>query len=308
MIDDACRSVDGFADFHRKFNRYATLHGRSNSLKTCYSRELARLALHYDTVPLHLTEEQIHEFLFLLSGEKLAPATFKFMVFSLKMAYKAFSIPAKSIQLPSVRHATKLPVVLSKAEVRRLIATPKLLKHKLILSLLYGCGLRCSEVRHLQLTDFDADRRVLHIRNGKGRKDRYVPINSYLIRMVYQYIEQERPELYLFHGRLDLAPGSDDVLYSQRGLQWMVNQHVKKAGIIKRVSAHTLRHTYATHLLEDGLDIVSIKELLGHAKLETTLIYLHVAQFDKIKSFSPLDTLFQGRKAMVCPYVQHQFG
>lgn len=125
--------------------------------------------------------------------------------------------------------------------------------------------------------------------SGKGRKDRYVPLSKHLCRGLRNYIDNEKPHRWLFNG--NNADG-EVVAYSQRGVQWVVREARKAASLNKEVTAHTLRHTYATHLLEDGLDIVSIKELLGHAHIETTLIYLHVSQMGRRKAFSPLDTLY----------------
>ncbi|MCX7390223.1 MAG: tyrosine-type recombinase/integrase, partial [Planctomycetia bacterium] len=137
-------------------------------------------------------------------------------------------------------------------------------------------------------------RQKLHVRNGKGKKDRYVPLSKILIRGLQTYIQVEQPTEWLFNGKPELQAGGDfDSRYSQRGVQWAVNQAKKAAGITKEMSVHTLRHTFATHLLEDGLDIMSIKDLLGHECIDTTLVYLHVAQNGRMKPFSPLDTLYK---------------
>jgi len=199
----------------------------------------------------------------------------------------------KYISLPSIKREKKLPVVLSRQEVRRLLDAPKLLKHKVLIGLLYGCGLRCFEARNIKLSDIDFDRRMLHVRQGKGKKDRYVPLSQILMDWLKLYISSENPYPWLFNGRPDGRAGGDfDSRYSNRGIQWAVQKAAKNSGIIKNTSVHTLRHTFATHLLEDGLDIISIKELLGHSRIEATLIYLHVAQYEKTKSYSPLDTLY----------------
>jgi site-specific recombinase XerD len=135
---------------------------------------------------------------------------------------------------------------------------------------------------------------MLHVYQGKGKKDRYVPLSEHLIRGLKKYISAEKPEDWLFNGQpLENRKGGDfDSRYSQKGVQWAVSQAAKKADISKHVNVHTLRHTYATHLLEDGTDIVTLKGLLGHESIETTMIYLHVAQSGRVKPFSPLDTLF----------------
>lgn len=202
----------------------------------------------------------------------------------------------KRIELPSIKKDKRLPVVLSREEVKLLLKTPKLLKHRILLALLYGCGLRCFEVRGIKLSDLDFNRKMLLV-HGKGKKDRYVPLNNLLIKGLKKYIDAEKPETWLFNGKPDGRAGGDfDGRYSQRGVQWAVRQTKKDAGISKEMTVHTLRHTYATHLLEDGLNIMSIKDLLGHECIQTTMIYLHVAQSGRQKPFSPLDTLYPDTK------------
>jgi site-specific recombinase XerD len=180
-------------------------------------------------------------------------------------------------------------VILSKEEVKLLIRTPKLLKHRLMLALLYGCGLRCSELRNLHLKDISLDRMQLHIRQGKGGKDRYVPLCELLVRGILQYLESEKPVQWLFMGKNSTGK---PVGLSAMGVQWVVKQARQHSGITKGVTTHILRHTYATHLLEMGIDIMTLKGLLGHVDIQTTLIYLHVAQCSRSKGFSPLERLY----------------
>lgn len=202
----------------------------------------------------------------------------------------------KRLELPSLKNEKKLPVVLSRQEVRRLLKAPRLLKHRVLLGLLYGCGLRCFEVRNLKISDLDFDRKMLHVRQGKGKKDRYVPLAGILVRGLKAYLDAERPGTWLFNGKPDGRAGGDfDGRYSNRGVQWAVKQAAKDAGIIKDMTVHTLRHTFATHLLEEGLDIISIKDLLGHGCIDTTMVYLHVAQCGRVKPFSPLDRLYTNK-------------
>jgi len=136
---------------------------------------------------------------------------------------------------------------------------------------------------------------MLLVRQGKGNKDRYVPLGKLLVRGISSYLEAEQPENHLLTGSLSLSDPQTDKSYSQRGVQWAVKTLSKKAGILKEVNVHTLRHSYATHLIEDGMDIVSVKELPGHSHIETTMVYLHVAQSGRVKPFSPLDTLYNQR-------------
>jgi site-specific recombinase XerD len=134
----------------------------------------------------------------------------------------------------------------------------------------------------------------LHVVQGKGKKDRYLPLSVHLIRGLQSYIETEHPRYRLFNGQSSVIGGSDNACcYSVRTIQATVSRSAKKSGIHKNVHAHTLRHSYATHLLEDGLDIVTLQGLPGHTRLRTTPGYLHVSRSNPHQAFGPLDTLFE---------------
>jgi site-specific recombinase XerD len=268
------------------------LSGKSESTLTNYARCLAHLAMHYDCSPELLDKEQIESYLYTIKIEHKTPSEsfFKHTVYGLRYLYKILGMQDKHIALPSLEFPKKLPVVMSKQEVKQMLISPKLLKHRLILGILYGCGLRRFELLNLELKDLDFDRKMLHVRQGKGNKDRYVPLSDILIRGLKIYISAENPVRWLFNGRPDKE--GKPTSYSPNGIQWVIREARKKSGQIKEITAHTFRHTYATHLLEDGLDIISIKELLGHANIETTMLYLHVAKLERNNVFSPLDTLY----------------
>jgi site-specific recombinase XerD len=242
--------------------------------------------------------DQVNDYLYLVKQQHNTPSDsyFKFTVYALRFAYRIEGLRDKRIELPTIKRSKKLPVVLSREEVKRLLLAPKLLKHRILVGLLYDCGLRCFEVRNLKISDIDFDRKMLHVREGKGKKDRYVPLSDITIRGVKSYLDAEQPSVWLFNGKnqdIDSRAGGDfDSRYSQRGVQWAVQQAKKDAGIVKEMTVHTLRHTYATHLLEDGLDIMTIKDLLGHECIDTTMIYLHVAQSGRVRPFGPLDKLY----------------
>jgi len=252
--------------------------------------------LYYGKIPIELDPEQVHEYLFYLQKRSKTPSQtyFKHTVYGLRFLLKSEGYPYEYLRLPQIKEGKKLPVVLSKEEVWGMLTCCKLLKHKILIGLLYGCGLRCMEARNVRLQDLDFHRKQLRVVQGKGKKDRYVPLSEHLIRGLQKYIQFEKPKDWLFNGQplANRAGGDFDSRYSQRGVQWAVKQSAKAAKITKDVSVHTLRHTYATHLLEDGLDILTVKELLGHANIETTMEYLHIAQLQNIRAFSPLDTLF----------------
>lgn len=295
LVQTACDDVAGFSTLYHRLEQQISLTGRSNSTLVNYGRHLAKAAIHFNVLPTEVDSDKISEYLYHLQQQyrSASDSYFKFTVFGLRFAYRMEGLKEKYIALPSIKKEKRLPVILSRAEVRRLIAQPKLLKHKVLLGLLYGCGLRCFEARNIQLPDIDFDRRMLHVRQGKNRKDRYVPLSSMLVGWLQEYIAAEKPTMWLFNGRPNGRTGGDfDNRYSNKGVQFAVKSAALQANIIKKVTVHTLRHTFATHLLEDGLDVVSVKDLLGHSRVDATMVYLHVAQFDRIRAFSPLDTLY----------------
>ncbi len=255
--------------------------------------------MHFECLPTELDEDQIADYLYLVQQQHNTPSEsyFKHSVYGLRFLFRLEGLNDKRIALPSIKKVHKLPIVLSREEVKRLLKAPKLLKHRLLLAMLYGCGLRCMEVRSIKIADIDYDRKTLLVPMTKGNRDRYVPLSDMQIRGIKLYIESEAPRDYLFGmPREDRAGGDFDSRYSQRGVQWAVKEAAKAAGIKKEMSVHTLRHTYATHLLEDGLNILTIKNLLGHSSIETTMVYLHVANSERVSPFSPLDTLYPNQK------------
>lgn len=275
--------------------------GRAKTTYENYARHIAAVSLHYGKIPTLLDPEQIHEYLFMLQKRSRTPSQtyFKHTVYGLRFLLKTEGLPYSFLHLPEIKTTKKLPVVLSKQEVWAMMKHCTLLKHKVLIGLLYGCGLRCMEVRSVRLADLDFDRMQLKVVQGKGKKDRYVPLSLHLVRGLKSYIEADKPQEYLFGGNsiASRAGGDFDSRYSQKGVQWAVKEAAKRAGVTKDVCVHTLRHTFATHLLEDGLDILNVKELLGHEDIETTLVYLHIAQTGGRKPFSPLDALFEQCRA-----------
>ena len=286
IVQQACNKVTGFAQLYKEMERAICITGKSKSTLTNYSRHLGHLALHYNCFPLELDAEQVMDYLYLIKSRGTPSATFfKFTVYGMRYACKLRGLEYKQFSLPEIEKDTKLPVVLNGSEVKALLKVCKMLKHRLIIGLCYGCGLRCSEVRNLQVADADLERGMLHVKQGKGSKDRCLPLGKMLCRGIAQYISAEHPRQYLFEGNSGQG-------MSQRGTQWVVGEAVKRAGIRKEVHTHTLRHSYATHLLEQGVNILTIKDLLGHACIETTMVYLHIAKPSPQTVFSPLDTLY----------------
>lgn len=192
-------------------------------------------------------------------------------------------IDVETLERPRREH--KLPNVLSKDEIKAILAAPVNLKHRAILSLIYACGLRRSELLNLKPCDIDSKRGFLIIRQSKGRKDRLVPISEKTVLLIREYYIAYRPEKWLFEG----YPKGEK--YSETSVSKILKKCCRAANIKKPVTPHWLRHSYATHLLEAGTDLRFIQELLGHKSSKTTEIYTHVSENSLIKIKSPFDDL-----------------
>lgn len=198
------------------------------------------------------------------------------------VVYKKVIVP---VELSRPRNRHRLPNVLSREDVRKLLSVPMNEKHRALLSIIYGCGLRRSEVVALESRDIDRDRMLLSVRQSKGFKDRVVPLSPKMLEMIDSYIKRYKPARYLFEGQY---PGS---IYSVTSVEKVFRQALQAAGITKRITLHGLRHSYATHLLESGTDLRYIQELLGHKSSRTTEIYTHVTEQSIRKIRSPFDDL-----------------
>lgn len=269
-----------------------TINGKATSTLKNYKRCLSHLAIHYKTNPVELEKEAIDDYLFHCKNLHKTPSEsfFKHTIFGLRAAYKVVGMNDIRVALPQIKRQNDLPIILNRKEVKQLIEAPKYLKHRLVIGLLYGCGLRNYELCNLEQKDLDFERKTVFVKKQKGNYDRYVPLCDMLIRGLKKYLSSENPYRWVFNSQV--TDQGKPLQFTQAGVRWSIKEAKAKLGIKKKVTAHIFRHTYATHLLEDGLDIISIKELLGHARIETTLVYLHVANLEKKQKFSPLETLY----------------
>ncbi len=233
-----------------------------------------------------ITDEEIRDYLlFLNTKRKVSDSYLNQAINSIKFYYEKISgCPRKEYYLQRPRASYKLPEVMSMEEVVSVFRTVTNLKHRCILFLIYSGGLRLSEVTGLKVSDIDSMRMMVRIGQGKGKKDRYTLLSERALELLRVYYKEFRPTEWLFEG-------TEGGPYSNRSVQEIFNKAVRRAGIRKHVTVHTLRHSFATHLLEQGTDIRYIQELLGHSDIKTTLIYSHVTKkgMDGIKS--PLDSL-----------------
>ncbi len=292
IVEQATQTIAGFDAAYKLLHQQVTLRGQSKSTLDNYIRRIALVSLHFGRLPEQVSDDEINEYLTSLALDPRSPSrsSFKHAVYGLRYYFRLIGQTKRAISLPSLKGDTKLPVILNRSELKELFKAPKLLKQKIVLTLIYSAGLRGQEVINLKLSDIDFERRTIHIRQSKYKKDRIVPLSDYMAQGLKKYIQAEHPHIWLFNGK------EPDGRYSVRGLSWVMRENLKKTSITKQINLHSLRHTYATHLLEEGLNIVTLKELLGHAEITTTMIYLHVAQCPLIKPHSPLDTLYGQKK------------
>ena len=290
ILERAIIEVPDFENVIKKLSEQVDLRGQSKSTLQNYTRRIALFVIHFKSLPENVSEDEINEYLAALARDPKAPSrsSFKHMVYGLRYYYRLLGLNKKAIALPSLKRDTKLPVILNRSEFKELFAAPKLLKQSIVLALIYSAGLRGQEVINLKISDVDFERMTIHVRQSKYKKDRIVPLSPTMAIGLKKYLKAENPYIWLFNGK---QPESK---YSVRGLSWVMRENLKRTSINKDVNLHSLRHTYATHLLEEGLNIVTLKELLGHAEITTTMIYLHVAQCKHVKPHSPLDTLYSG--------------
>lgn len=289
IVEQAIHQVRGFRNLYQELDDKIRLSGHSSSTLTNYGRKLAHLSLQFGKLPQHISDKELNKYLASLARQSKSPSLsdFKFTVYGLRYCYRLLGMNDKAVHLPKIKHNSKLPVVLNYEECKALFNAPELLKHRVLLAFMYSAGLRARETSNLKLSDIDSGRMMIHIRQSKYNKDRYVPLSSVILEGLRKYYYACQPVEYLFNGH---EPGSP---LSVRGMQWALREATKKCKLQKGITLHTLRHSYATHLLEYGMDIVTIKELLGHERIETTLIYLHVAKPNRSNLFSPLDRLYK---------------
>ncbi len=233
-----------------------------------------------------LTDEEIRDYLlYLVDKRKVSQSYQNQAINAIKFYYeKILGRKANTYYLQRPKAEKKLPSVLSEQEVVLILKQIRNLKHQCIIYLIYSAGLRLNEVINLKVEDVDSMRMVLYIRNGKGRKDRMSLLSERVLAVLRDYYRQYRPKVWLFEGQ-------DGEKYSDRSVQEIFKTAKLRSGIRKQASVHTLRHSFATHLLERGIDLRYIQELLGHTNSKTTQIYTHITKKGMEKIKSPLDTL-----------------
>jgi site-specific recombinase XerD len=257
-----------------------------------YLRHVAGFAQHFHRSPDQLGGEHIRRYqLFLIQEKKLAWSTYNQIVCALRFFYaKTLKRPFLLSDIPFTRKPQQLPLILSQEEVARILTVPPHLKSRALLMTIYAAGLRRSEAARLRVSDIDSARMTITVRQGKGQRDRVVMLSPVLLDTLRQYWRYNKPKEWLFPGETPDQPISGNDIFM------VFHNAVRRAGITKKVSPHSLRHSFATHLLELGTDLRTIQILLGHRSLKTTARYLHISQHQVRATASPLDSLNLTRK------------
>jgi integrase/recombinase XerD len=253
-----------------------------------YAEAVAALAKHYRCSPDRLTQDQIQGYLlYLIEERKLARSSCLVALHALRFFYH-HTLRREDLKfgVPRSRMPQKLPQIMSREEIERLLTTPRQLKHRVLLMTTYAAGLRVSEVCALKVTDIDGQRMTIRVEQGKGQKDRYSLLSPRLLGDLRHYWKIDRPALWLFP-----AARSADRPMNPHTAQKVFYAARDQAGITKLGGIHALRHAFATHLLEAGVDVHTIQRLMGHGDIHTTMRYVHLAQHKVTATPSPLELL-----------------
>lgn len=269
------------------------LRGMSPRTRESYLYAVRGLAKYYHRSPDTLSEQEVQNYLlYLIDVRKLSWSSCNIAVQGLKFFYHTtLRRDRMTFVIPRRRAPSKLPEMLAREEILALFDAAPLPKHRLLLMTAYAAGLRVSELVHLKLTDIDAKRMTIRVGQGKGAKDRYTVLSEQLLTELRQYWQRERPTLWLFP-----ATRNPGVPMAVETAQKIFYRSKQRAGIKKRCGIHSLRHAFATHLLEGGTDLHRIQRLLGHSQLATTMRYFHLAQDHLMRTPSPLESLTATRR------------
>ena len=286
-VSHSLPSTEGFEQIE-KFKQWLRSKRYSESTITTYSEALKSFLVFYRNKPIiNITNEDV----IVYNNEHILKnnlsASFQNQtVNAIKLFFQTIRDTKMMVdKIHRPKRAKVLPNVLSKEEIKLILNAHSNIKHKAMLSMIYSCGLRRSELLHLRFSDIDANRNIVLLKNAKGKKDRIAPLSPKILQMLREYYKDYKPAVWLFEGQIK---GEQ---YSEKSLQSVLKQALQKTGITKPVTLHWLRHSYATHLLESGTDLRYIQELLGHSSSKTTEIYTHVSTKSIQQIKSPFDDL-----------------
>jgi len=285
--------------YQKKFLECLDLRGVSERTKKDYFKRVLPLARYYSQDPTFLSIQQVKDyFLFLIRVKKLSPKSLKLIYYSIRFFYvHVVGIDSRDFSFfkPKIEH--KLPIVLTRKEVKKILAQIKVEDYKMILSVAYKCGLRITEAVSIKVADID--QKALTIRNAKGNKDRIVPLPEQLYYQLRHYWKSHGNRIMLFPKKRSRDSSFNRKTTEEhipiRTVQKVMKQAVQEAGILKKATSHTLHHSYATHLLEAGINILNIQQFLGHSSLRSTVIYLHLTHVSRERAVSILNKIMKDK-------------
>ncbi len=266
------------------------MRGYSQGTIEQYLLQVKLFARHFNLAPDLMGQEEINDYLYYLKDTKeWSSSSIIIAHAALRFFYETtLERPWTNKRIPTPKGTKRLPVVLDQTEVRKIIEVSKNLKHKTIIATAYSGGLRLGEIARLKVNDIDSKRMQIRINQGKGKRDRYTILSKAALSFLREYWQLKQPKTWLFEGA---KPGQH---MTGRGIQLAFSSMLKKTGIKKKASFHTLRHSFATHMLESGVNLENIKIFLGHRSIKSTSIYLHVQKRDFQNIISPLDHFWPG--------------
>lgn len=285
-------------DYYQQSMRALQLAGMSEPTQRGYTRSVRMLVDFYGKTPDLISEQELQDyFLHRKNIDKWAPATLRICYSGIKFFFiNVLKRDWHTLELIHAKQEQTLPTVLSIKEVLAIINTVNTFQNKAYLTTVYSCGLRLHEALYLQVSDIDAQRKRIHVHRGKGAKDRYVPLPEATLNILRQYWATHRNPKWIFP---QLGRGGQDGPKAERpmaksSVQGALRRVLKQLDIRKRVSVHTLRHSYATHLLESGVNIRRIQQYLGHSSLNTTMVYLHLTTQGHENAYDIINSMMKG--------------
>lgn len=284
-------------DYYQQSMQALQLAGMSERTQECYTRSVRMLVDFYRKTPSTITEDELQEYLLHRKNtSKWSPATMRICYSGIKFFFvNVLKRDWHTLALIRAESEHRLPTVLSIEEARGILATVRTPQNKAYLTTVYSCGLRLHEALYLHVADIDSQRMVIHVHRGKGAKDRYVPLPVKTLHILRDYWKQHRNPVWIFpklgHSGKEGPRASEPM--NKSSVQGALHRVLAQLKIQKRVSIHTLRHSYATHLLEAGVNIRRIQKYLGHRSLATTMIYLHLTTQGHERAYSIINDLMQ---------------
>ncbi len=288
----ACKKYPLLIHRHNDMYRYGILKGLAESTLMSYRNQLSRIVYECNCFPEELSNTQLEEYIYEIAKADRynGTATLKMFVFGIRFYFRAINLEQRALKLPSLKQSNRIPVVLSENEITRIILAHPNPRNRIVLATLYSLGMRSKELVNLKWNDINFERKQVIIQKSKGGNSRILPMGKALYKTLKKWRKYSANEFVFFNTQTFEKLTTSAVKH-------IIKTSVQFSGITRKgISSHVFRHSYATHLLEMGLDIVSVKNLLGHSRIDNTMVYLHVAQVNPQAVFSPLDVLMGERK------------